>query len=436
VTMSIGVATSNAQVRDYALLFTGADRALYRAKAAGRNRVVTIDPRDLARESLASTGDADASPDRRLRRTVPAGAAGAAPAEDLSRDVPRSLLIRTATEREHMLDIFARLQRASLITNPVSFAALVSTIPWFGWASMVPIVVSVTAAHFIHTFVPPRVARPEYPQSLGVMLVLVGVGLAFLVAQPPPLFALPFLTVVLFVAAAALPARGATAIAVFGAVVMVAAALLMDAHQVGNNPAILVLPLALVGSVSLFGYGIGQATVQQLGVASIDQLTGVLTRAALRARAAELSHRLSGGGEPVAVLIADLDDFKAINDAHGHATGDRILAGAGECMRAALRLFDSVYRIGGEEFLVLLEGMDERGALAIAERIRASVAAHRVAGLSVTVSIGVSACAADEAFDYERLFGAADAAMLAAKANGRDQIIAASAAPMAARVAA
>ena len=207
---------------------------------------------------------------------------------------------------------------------------------------------------------------------------------------------------------------------------MGAAALLMDAPAVLSNPSILVLPLALLGAVSLFGYGIGQATVDQLGVATIDQLTGMLSRTALRARVAELSHRPDAGGKPVAVLVADLDNFKAINDEHGHATGDRVLAEVAERMRTGLRLFDSAYRIGGEEFLVLLVGMDERGAAVVAERIRASVGGRRTAGLPVTVSIGVSECGAGEAFDYERLFGAADAALRVAKANGRNRVAAAS----------
>jgi len=443
VTMSFGLATSNAAVRDYALLFASADRALYRAKAAGRDCVRTSDPRDLAGASVRTMEQDDASPDRRLRRATPLAGAGAtafaartAAREDRSPDAPRSLLIRTATEREHMLDMFARLTRVSMVTNPIAFAALVSTIPWFGWRSIVPVVVSVIVAQATNTFVAPRVARPEYPMTLTVVLVLVGTGLALLVAHPAPLFALPFLAVLMFVTAAALPARGAAGVAVFSGAVMAAVALLMGAHQVLSNPSILTLPLALLGAISFFGYGIGQATVDQLGVATTDQLTGMLNRAALHARVAELSHRLATGGEPVALLIADLDCFKAINDEHGHAAGDRVLAEAAERMRADLRLFDSVYRIGGEEFVVILVGMDERGAAAVGERIRTSIRQRHVAGLPVTVSVGVAACVAGEAFDYEQLFKTADAALRAAKEAGRDQVAVASAAPAATLVAA
>jgi diguanylate cyclase (GGDEF)-like protein len=324
-----------------------------------------------------------------------------------------------------MLDIFGRQQRLSTITNPICFVALVSSVPWFGWAAMVPIILCVGIAQAIHVVVPPRVTRPEYPMTAAIMFVLVGTCLAFVVSHPPPLFALSFLSVLLFVTGAALPARGAAGSGVFGGIVMAATALLMDAHQVLGNPSIVVLPLALFGVVTLFGYGIGQATVDQLGAATIDQLTGMLNRTALRARVAELSHRLASGGHPTAVLIADLDCFKAVNDEHGHAMGDRVLAEVAERMRADLRLFDSVYRIGGEEFLVLLVGMDERTATAVGERIRASVCDRHVAGLPVTVSVGVSACTASEAFDYERLFADADAALLTAKANGRDRVVAA-----------
>ncbi len=440
VTMSLGVATSNAQVRDYALLFACADRALYRAKAGGRDRVVTSGSADLARAGEAVADRGDAPLDRRLRPAVPlqaAAATGGAPArDDRPSDAPRSLLIATATEREHMLDIFARQRRVSAFTSPISFVALASTVPWFGWTSVIPVVVSVALATAIHTIVPQRVARPEYPMTLAVMFTLVGVAGGLLLADPAPLFALPFLTVLMFVTGAALPARGAAGVAVFGGAVIAAAALLMDAPAVLGNPSILLLPLALLGAVSLFGYGIGQATVDQLGVATIDQLTGMLNRTALRARVAELSHRLDAGGKPVAVLVADLDNFKAINDEHGHATGDRVLAEVADRMRTGLRLFDSAYRIGGEEFLVLLVGMDERGAAVVAERIRASVGGRGVAGLPVTVSVGVSDCGAGAAFDYERLFGAADAALRVAKANGRNRVVAASTASETALVAA
>ncbi len=446
VTMSFGVATSDAAVRDYALLFKCADRALYRAKAAGRDRVRTSDRRDLTLACSPAGEAAEASHDRRLRPVAPPPAAGAphlggpeAVGEDRhdpAGDAPRSLLIRTATEREHMLDIFARLERAGTLTNPLMFVALVSAIPWFGWRALVPVIASVVVARVINLVFSQHAARPEYPMALSVVLVLIGSALGLLLAHPPPLFALPFLTVLMFVTAASMPAVGATAMSLLSGAIMAAAALLMGADQVLHNPSILVLPLALLGAISLFGHGIGQATVDHLAEATVDPLTGVFNRGALQARVAELSYRVAAGGEPVAVLIADLDAFKAINDEHGHEAGDRVLAEVAQRIREGLRLFDSVYRIGGEEFLVLLVGMEEREAAAVAERVRTSLSRRRVAGLPVTVSVGVAACAPGDPFDYDELFATADAALRAAKAGGRDRVVTGSAPAMAAGVAA
>jgi diguanylate cyclase (GGDEF)-like protein len=321
--------------------------------------------------------------------------------------------------------------------------ALVSAVPWFGWRSVVPVVVSVAIATAINLVLLPRMARPEYPMALSVVVVLVGSALGLLLAHPPPLFALPFLAILPFMTAAAMPAPGATALSLLSGGVMTAMAFLMGAQQVLHNPSILVLPLALLGAISLIGHGIGQATIDHLAVATIDPLTGVFNRGALQARVTELSYRAaprSGQGptarEPVAVLIADLDGFKAINDEHGHAAGDSVLAEVAQRIRVGLRLFDSVYRIGGEEFLVLLVGMDEHEAAAVGERIRVSLRRRRIAGLAVTASVGVAACAPGEPFDYDRLFAAADAALRAAKAAGRDRVVTGSAPPAPAGVAA
>jgi diguanylate cyclase (GGDEF)-like protein len=236
------------------------------------------------------------------------------------------------------------------------------------------------------------------------------------------LFALALLAILMFSHAAAFPARMAAVVVLIDAAVMTAVALLIGAHEVANNPSTLAFPVALLGAIAFFGYAIGKSTIHHRGVAAIDPLTSALTRRALQSRVAQLEH-CRDAAEPVSILIVDLDYFKAVNDEHGHATGDRILADVAARLRAESRPFDSVYRIGGEEFLLLLVGMDASTALDRAERIRAAVSEHPLAGMKLTVSVGVATCPSWVPFDYQDLFASADAALLSAKACGRDRVL-------------
>jgi diguanylate cyclase (GGDEF)-like protein len=130
------------------------------------------------------------------------------------------------------------------------------------------------------------------------------------------------------------------------------------------------------------------------------------------------------------VLMIDVDHFKAVNDRHGHATGDRALAHISRLMTQALRAEDRLGRLGGEEFLVLLPGADQRRALAEAERLRLDVRATPLRDadtdvvVALTVSIGVAEWAgAGE--DASRLLARADRALYRAKHLGRDRVEAA-----------
>ena len=130
---------------------------------------------------------------------------------------------------------------------------------------------------------------------------------------------------------------------------------------------------------------------------------------------------------PMAVLMLDLDHFKAINDKHGHPAGDEVLRGVGEVIKEALRLHDVPGRYGGEEFGVLLPGSDAPSAEAIAERIRKKIEWASFAGeLKVTVSIGCAAILTSDLFAAS-LIARADRALYAAKAAGRNRAMRAAA---------
>jgi diguanylate cyclase (GGDEF)-like protein len=140
-------------------------------------------------------------------------------------------------------------------------------------------------------------------------------------------------------------------------------------------------------------------------------------------RAIELAQQSELTGEPVGMILGDLDQFKEINDSQGHAAGDAALTDVAYLLRKRLRAFDLAYRIGGEEFLILLPGADTRECARIAEDLRRAVAADTVGdGSALTISFGVSASAPREGFNYDKVFAAADEALYEAKSEGRNKV--------------
>ena len=124
---------------------------------------------------------------------------------------------------------------------------------------------------------------------------------------------------------------------------------------------------------------------------------------------------------PLTIAIVDIDHFKSVNDTHGHAAGDRVLAAVAGSLREQLRAEDQLGRLGGEEFLVLLPDTDSAAAGHVAEKLRAEVAAAPTP-VPVTVSIGVAGWDGETPED---LLHRADEALYAAKQAGRDRVLAA-----------
>jgi diguanylate cyclase (GGDEF)-like protein len=153
-----------------------------------------------------------------------------------------------------------------------------------------------------------------------------------------------------------------------------------------------------------------------------DPLTGVLNRRGFaEAYAKQLSH-MRRGERKLALLSIDLDRFKAINDTHGHAVGDKVLVSAAKLIGSALRDSDLLARFGGEEFIVLLPETGTAQAVQVGERILAILRAQRTDGLPVyTASIGV-ACQLNPTLDMDGVLGKADNALYRAKAAGRDRL--------------
>jgi diguanylate cyclase (GGDEF)-like protein len=165
--------------------------------------------------------------------------------------------------------------------------------------------------------------------------------------------------------------------------------------------------------------------VQRL--AAIDDLTGLLNHRRLREVLEREVRRARRYGTPLALVMLDVDDFKRVNDRHGHQQGDRVLRAVADVVRGSVREVDLAARYGGEELAVVLPQMGLEGARAVAERMRMAITGVRVptpdgGTLSVTASLGVAAI--DRASStYDDLIAAADAALYRAKRTGKNRVV-------------
>ena len=163
--------------------------------------------------------------------------------------------------------------------------------------------------------------------------------------------------------------------------------------------------------------------------ATHDSLTGLFNRMAILEALDREVTRANRENRPVAVMMADLDHFKFINDTHGHQAGDAVLQETARRMLASVRTYDFVGRYGGEEFLVVVPGSDLPAAAELAERLRQSVSAQPVcvAGAMISTTLSLGLAVSTGKFDRpEQLLQQADQALYAAKRAGRNRVATAS----------
>lgn len=156
-------------------------------------------------------------------------------------------------------------------------------------------------------------------------------------------------------------------------------------------------------------------------LASTDQLTGLANR---RAALEVLDRELQAArryGRPLAIVLADIDHFKRVNDVHGHGVGDQVLVEVASELRRHARDADVVARWGGEEFLIVAPEVGQTGASTLAERCRTAIAALRPAGLHASATFGVAELRAGE--DLDALLQRADHHLYQGKRAGRDRVV-------------
>ncbi|MBP7062707.1 diguanylate cyclase [Ferrovibrio sp.] len=159
-------------------------------------------------------------------------------------------------------------------------------------------------------------------------------------------------------------------------------------------------------------------------LATVDALTRLTNRRRFMEQFAQMHALGARTGLPLAVVVFDIDHFKRINDSHGHAAGDCVLAEVAALAQSCCRSTDLVGRIGGEEFAILLPNTGIMGALMLAEKVRAAIAGAQISdghvAIPVTASFGVAEARSDET--HHDAMRRADTALYAAKQQGRNQV--------------
>jgi diguanylate cyclase (GGDEF)-like protein len=334
-----------------------------------------------------------------------------------------SWLCPTELDRGRVVDANDRVRMIRKIGSGAVGLALIISTPWLGWWTLILFALSVV--NFLN--VDHRIDKSPHPERVSVYAILITLLLmatGVVLSGGPSSPALPWLVLPAGMVAARFRPQVVIGGLVLSTVVVLAATLGVDPRATVHDPVPVFATLALlVGMVSIV-WALQAAELHHRSEAILDPLTGLLNRHALVPRFIELSMQARLASQPICLLLCDVDNFKAINDQHGHDCGDAVLRDVAYALRKHLRSFELVYRLGGEEFLVVLPGIDSGGGHEVAERLRSAVEQTRPLGFEVTISIGLSA-ARGERVDYDTQFKAADTALYEAKRAGRNRVFAA-----------
>ena len=321
--------------------------------------------------------------------------------------------------RAHDRDMAARVNRLAPLLHGSLFLSAASLWPLLGLPTVGVFVVLSMGFRALDPDFPPF-ARSEALRP-GIAFCALMLGVACVLTGGPhsplvPLFAMPAV-------AAAAHIRGRRLLYVLGAIeaCIVGVSLSRGLEVLLDDPARLIVPTALLTMVSIVVSSLAASDSEHRSAATLDPLTGMLNRHGLAARFSELAAQARRSGRPISLAVVDVDVFKSVNDEHGHRRGDEVLLGIAATLSANLRPFELAYRIGGDEFLIVLPGLSLAEAVQVGDRLREKIRDAKPGGLPITVSIGVSS-AQGEDLTYETLFAQSDAALYRAKLAGRDRV--------------
>ena len=326
------------------------------------------------------------------------------------------------SDRARYAAMYVHLQAAAYLSAAITVVKVLASF-WYGPVLLLliaPAVVVMGVARWAHD-------RVRYPEAVAAaafacLEVVIGASVAVSGGAASPL--LPLLAVPVFSQAICFrPPVFLVGVAASAAIAVPAA--LLSTADAATSPSWLHLVgyLALLVNLAGSGHLLVSADRASRDDAVVDRMTGLYNRRTLAERFTTAQREARAAGGSVGLVMLDVDRFKSINDTHGHGRGDQVLQQLAARLRDTLRDSDVPYRVGGEEFVLLLPGRDTESARRVAERIREAVAAAPLAGLPVTVSAGVVSAPGAE-LTLAEFLQVADAALYAAKDGGRNRVVA------------
>jgi diguanylate cyclase (GGDEF)-like protein len=336
---------------------------------------------------------------------------------------PGSWLVPTELDRARVVDAHGRMRRARAITLGAIALTLLASLPWNPWWTFVLLAVAGVPMLTFEI----RLKRSEHPerlaaQTLLLTLAVLAIGAAGTGGPDSP--GLPWLVIPSAMAATRFRGNVVLAFAALTSLVILGVTVPVDPSGFADDPRLVLTTLTLLVALTTVTAALTGAELKHRDNAVLDPLTGLLNRQALDLRMAELEQQAGLTGGSVCAIVADLDRFKAVNDTYGHERGDAVLQACAYEMRKTLRSFELIYRLGGEEFVVLMPGNDLAQGMEVASRLREAVETSRPGGLDLTLSLGVAAATGADV-RQEPLLRAADDALYRAKHEGRNRVAAA-----------
>jgi diguanylate cyclase (GGDEF)-like protein len=331
-----------------------------------------------------------------------------------------SWLCPTEHHRARALEAGERVRAARTLAAITCGISLLATAPFVSWWFLLLFGVVAVVLGTLDR----RLERSERPELVAaqtslIVLSVLALGTALSGGESSP--ALPWMILPVATSAARFRPQVVIVGAAITAATMFGVSVGVDPSGVADDPTRLISSLTLLIAITAIMSALMEGELEHRDRAVLDPLTGLLNRASLDARALEIEEQAHLTGGAVSLIVLDLDGFKHVNDTFGHKRGDAVLRDVAYEIRKSLRSFELVYRIGGEEFLVLLPGVDLSEALEIAERVRHSVEEARPGELDLTISAGVATDAGGH-ITYDELFRRADVALLEAKRSGRNRV--------------
>jgi diguanylate cyclase (GGDEF)-like protein len=331
-----------------------------------------------------------------------------------------SWLCPTEFDRRRAVDTSERIRKARVGVAVLTGTAAVLLVPSLGWLPL-----AFFAIQFAYLAgLDRRMERSRYPEiqaAMGMFSTGLTISASIWVTGGPASPILPLLALPVAMIAARFRAQVVLVGVGLAALTIIGLGFAIDAGELIDNPGPSLVAILVIAGASAIAIAIQGAEVQHRQESVIDPLTGTLNRKALDSRFHEIEQQAHLSGGSVCMVELDLDYFKRVNDFLGHERGDAVLRDMAYEIRKALRTFELLYRIGGEEFLIVLPGSHLAEAADVAERVRRLVLECRPAGVEITVSLGVAE-ASGAGVRFASLYSQADEALYEAKRNGRNQV--------------